>query len=109
MSKLQRKIWFWLGLLLIACPLGLILPDLFKAGDAWGEWDKKTIQENAGFVPKGMDKNAEIWKAPITDYTLNEKSTLPVKSFHYMLSGFVGIAIIGGLTLIITRILHRNE
>ena len=37
--KTTTKLWIGLGVLAIASPLGLYLPDTFKAGEAWGEWN----------------------------------------------------------------------
>lgn len=33
---LAKKLWAGIGALIVLSPLGLILPDRFKAGTAWG-------------------------------------------------------------------------
>jgi len=39
-----NKLWIGLGILILFLPLGLFLPSLFKAGDAWGEWSMETVK-----------------------------------------------------------------
>ena len=53
---LTKKLWIGIGVLIVLSPLGLILPDHFKAGSAWGEWGLEEIQKMTGYVPLGFQK-----------------------------------------------------
>ena len=64
-----KKLWIGIAVLIILTPLGLILPDYFKAGDAWGEWGSDTIQKLVGYVPQGIEKLSNLWNAPLPDYS----------------------------------------
>jgi cobalt/nickel transport protein len=108
MNKFTKKILIGLIALVILSPLGLFLPDKFKAGEAWGEWSIETIKKDLGFVPKGMEKVAEIWKAPLPDYSNgNESNTLFTNSAYYILSGFIGIALIGLVTFVLLKVVRK--
>jgi hypothetical protein len=108
MNKLQRKILLWLFALVILCPIGLYLPQYFHSGDAWGEWDLKTIRQKTGIEPKGMVKNAAIWKAPVPDYKMSENSTPVMQSFHYIFSAVIGISLIFLITFILFKFFRKN-
>lgn len=54
--KTVTKLWIGLGILAVVSPLGLILPEYFKAGDAWGEWGTDTIKDLVGYTPVGLEK-----------------------------------------------------
>ncbi len=43
--KIVTKLWIGLAVLIVLSPLGLILPERFKAGDAWGEWGTDGVKE----------------------------------------------------------------
>ena len=94
MTAFQKKILVILAILAVLSPLGIILPEQFKAGDAWGEWSTETIQELVGFVPEKLKETADLWNAPIPDYNLgDEKSSFAVQALSYILSGAIGIAL----------------
>jgi cobalt/nickel transport system permease protein len=92
----MRRLWVGLGVLLVATPLGLL-----AAGTAWGEWapedfrDAETraeIADTSGGVapvapPKGLERLAQFWTAPIPDYA---PSVVRDPSIGYILSGVVG-------------------
>jgi hypothetical protein len=109
MTKFQKKIFMWLIAFAIITPVGIFLPELFHTNDAWGEWDVKTVKEKNGSAPKGMAKDAAIWKAPIPDYKMNEDTSVLKKSFQYILSGVLGIAFTILVTYGLTKLLTRNE
>ncbi|MCC6345820.1 MAG: PDGLE domain-containing protein [Nitrospirales bacterium] len=90
-------------------PLGIFLPLWFKAGDAWGEWSADTLKELLGYVPEGLEKYAELWKAPLPDYSFNgESSPLALQSFAYIVSGVLGILFVGMAVFLIARFLSRH-
>jgi hypothetical protein len=91
-------------------PLGLIIPALFGAGGAWGEWGLEEMKKLVGYIPEGMQKLAHIWKSPMPDYTVpGQKQGLAVESLGYVLSAIVGIAITAGAVYIITKLLGRKN
>jgi hypothetical protein len=93
--KITTKLWLGLVVLILLSPLGLFLPEHFKAGSAWGEWGAREIQQLVGYVPQGLEKLASLWNAPIPDYAFKgwEEKGLPHLSFAYIISAIVGILI----------------
>jgi len=92
---LTKKLWIGIIALIILAPAGLILPDHFKAGAAWGEWGADEIQEMVGYIPTGLAKLAELWKAPMPDYAFHgwEEKGLLSLSFAYIIAAVVGIGV----------------
>ena len=90
-NKLQKRILIILLVLCLITPLGILLPMFFDAGDAWGEWSAQTVKELTGYIPKGLAKYSDTWKAPLPDYTLNpgDKSVVHQSGF-YIVSGIIG-------------------
>jgi hypothetical protein len=110
MNKNLKKLIIGLLILMVLSPIGLFLPELFHAGDAWGEWSTETVKEDVGYVPEGMEKDAETYKAPLPDYSNgNNKNSLASNSLYYIFSGFVGIGIIGLATFALYKAVKRNE
>lgn len=108
--NITKKLWLGIGILALMSPLGIIIPKWFGAGGAWGEWGLDEIEKAAGFVPEGMKRIAELWKAPLPDYALPVESKGPVmESFGYVLSAIIGIALIAGVMYILTKFLGRKE
>jgi len=108
--KTTTKLWIGLGILILLSPLGLILPEHFKAGDAWGEWGIDSIKELAGYIPQGLKNLSGIWSAPFPDYAFKgwETRGLPHLSLAYIISAVVGIAVIVAIVLFIGKILSKN-
>jgi hypothetical protein len=108
--KLISKLWIALAILIVLSPLGLLLPKHFKAGSAWGEWGIDEIQKLAGYVPKGLQKLASLWKAPLPDYAFKgwEGKALPHLSFAYIISALIGIAAVVLVVLFIGKILTKK-
>lgn len=110
MNKMQKRLFISLIILAILSPIGLILPELFKAGDAWGEWGSDTLQEQLGFIPEGLEKLESLWSAPIPDYNLGgEEASMTVQIFSYILSAVLGIALVGGFILLFSRLIKKHE
>ena len=82
-DKLQRRILILLLILCILTPVGLMLPIYFDAGKAWGEWSAATLKDLIGYVPRGLEKYASLWKAPLADYTFNSKDVSIVHQSGY--------------------------
>jgi cobalt/nickel transport protein len=86
-------------------PAGLYLPDLLKAGPAWGEWGTHDLKRMIGYAPEGMEKTAGAWKAPLPDYALpgqDEASPLR-RGALYVLSALAGTALCFGAAWILAR------
>jgi len=93
--KITAKFWIGMAVLAVLSPLGLILPEHFKAGAAWGEWGSGQMQELVGYIPRGLEKLSSLWSAPIPDYAFKgwEEKGLSYLSFAYIISAIVGIGI----------------
>ena len=100
-----RRLWLGLFALALLTPLGLWLPQRFRAGPAWGEWSPEEVKRMMGYVPEGMKKGAELWRAPLPDY-------FPPKlhpSLGYLLSGLLGAGVTVALAYAMGRLLARRE
>lgn len=108
---LINKLWLGIGILIILSPLGIILPEHFKAGSAWGEWGTDEIRQLVGYVPKGLAKLSSLWNAPISGYTFGvcQEKGLLFLSFSYILSAILGILICIGLTLLLGKFLSKKR
>jgi cobalt/nickel transport protein len=109
--KTTTKLWIGIGILAVLSPLGLILPDKFKAGAAWGEWGNDEINGLIGYVPSGMEKIASIWNSILPDYTFKgwEEKALGHLSIAYIISAIAGIALCIGGTWLIGKLLAKKE
>jgi cobalt/nickel transport protein len=106
----SKKIIIGLLVLIVLLPLGIIIPIKFHAGEAWGEWSIETIKKTLGFVPKGMEKNTKIWKAPLPNYdTPKRNNSILIKSGYYMLSGLIGMVLIIVVTIGLLKIVQKRE
>ena len=109
--KLITKFWIGIAVLIVLSPLGLILPEHFKAGSAWGEWGADEMQKLVGYVPKGLEKLSSLWNAPMPDYAFKgwEEKGLSHLSFAYIVSAVLGIAIITMVVLLLGKLLINKE
>jgi len=99
-----------IGILIVLCPLGLILPHYFKAGEAWGEWSVESIKQQTGHEPAGMKKTAAVYRAPIHDYNIGkEEDPLSKRSLNYIISGLIGTGSILFITFGITKLLALKK
>jgi len=99
MKKITR-LWIGLGILALLTPLGLL-----ASGTAWGEWGVDELSSVLGYVPQGMARFSEVWKAPLPDYTVPGLADTP----SYILSAIVGMALVIGLAWGLGRLLSRRE
>ena len=108
--KLITKFWLGIVVLIILSPLGLILPEHFKAGSAWGEWGADEMQKLVGYVPLRLAKLSSLWKAPLPDYTFKgwEGKGLSHSSFAYIISAAVGIVAIILAVFLLGKILTKK-
>lgn len=110
MTKSQRKLWLGLFVMALLTPLGIILPQKFNAGDAWGEWGIDKLERLLGYAPEGLKRLSDIWKAPIPNYNFGgENASMTVQVISYVASGVLGIAAVGLVVFVITRFMVKNE
>lgn len=97
--------------LVVLTPIGLILPEHFKAGVAWGEWGIEEIKRLAGYVPRGLEKLSSLWSAPVPDYAFKgwEDRPLAGLSIAYIISAVLGVAIIIGVIFIVGKFLSNKK
>ena len=110
MTGFQKKLLIGLFIMALLSPLGFLLPEKFDAEDAWGEWGLEQIEKMLGYVPAGMKKIADLWKAPLPDYNFRgEGASLTTQIISYIASGILGIVIIGAVIYSLSRFLLRQE
>jgi len=108
--KTTTKLWIGLWILILLSPLGLILPEHFRAGDAWGEWGTDSVKELVGYIPKGLEKLSSLWSAPIPDYAFKgwEEKGLSHLSIAYIFSAILGIAVTVLAVMLIAKLLTKR-
>jgi cobalt/nickel transport protein len=110
MEKYQKKLWIGLLILALLTPLGVILPEKFKAGGAWGEWGPEELKKLIGYVPEGLKRLADLWKAPVPDYSFGrEGASMTVQVLSYIVSGLIGVLAVGVVIYLISKVIVRNE
>ena len=109
--KVTTKLWIGLVILIVLSPIGLFLPEHFKAGAAWGEWGMDEIKELVGYIPQGLEKLASVWNAPIPDYAFRgwEEKGLGSLSVAYIFSALVGIVLSAFVVMLIGKFLVRRD
>jgi len=103
-----RKLWFGIGILILLAPMGLILPALFMAHGAWGEWGAGEIKDIAGYLPEGLKRVSELWSAPIAGYAFPGWDKGAKSYGAYIVSGLIGAAIVGALSYLLGSVLKRG-
>jgi len=106
-----RRLWLILLTLALLTPLGLWLPQRLGAGDAWGEWSPKDLGDQAGFLPRGLARLSNLWKAPVPDYAPPgwEEKSFAFQSAAYIASAIFGLLLCGLLILLVGRWLAKKE
>jgi hypothetical protein len=93
-SKNYRKLWMGLGLLILISPLGLLLPELAKAGGAWGEWSGDELRSMLGYVPANLEALQGFWKAILSDYSIAGLQRSWQAKLAYLVCGVIGASVI---------------
>lgn len=100
-----RKLWYALIVLIIFAPLGLI-----AQGTAYGEWSGEEIKAKLGYIPQGMAKFADKWKAILPGYSIPGFGTSFFKSsLGYIVCAIAALILILGITTIISIVKKRNN
>ena len=63
--KTTTKLWIGIGALALASPFGLLLPEKFKAGSAWGEWGAGEIANTGRLYPAWAAKALRPLERPL--------------------------------------------
>ncbi len=108
MTQFQKRLWIGIGIMALLSPIGIILPEKFKAGDAWGEWGTDTMKQMLGYVPAGLGKLSGLWNAPLPDYGFGEGSAPAVQYIGYIVSGLLGVALAGLIVFLLSKILLKH-
>jgi cobalt/nickel transport protein len=109
--KTITKLWFLIAVLAALTPLGLALPEYFKAGSSWGEWGLDEIKGLIGYLPQGLGKLASIWNPPIPDYSFKGWSgkALLSQGFAYISSAVLGILVTAGVVILLGKFFKPKE
>ncbi len=109
MTKFQKKLWIGLLMMALLTPLGILLPEEFKAEEAWGEWGAEKLERLLGYVPEGLRKWADFWKAPIPDYNFGgEGASMTIQVVSYIVSGLFGIGICAFVVYMVSRVMAKH-
>jgi hypothetical protein len=109
--KITTKFWIGLAVLAVLSPLGLLFPEHFKSGSAWGEWGVDGIQKLVGYIPKGLEKFSSLWSAPIPNYAFKGKqgAGLLAPILGYIASALIGIFVVAGLAFLFAKFLSKKN
>ena len=105
-----NKMWYVVIALIVLVPLGLLAP-----GGAFGEGAASDLKSALGFVPAGFAALSGHWHALLDDYGVpntpyaGTAPNLLGQSIGYYVAAVVGIAIIAGVTFLITRLIAARE
>ena len=108
--KITTKLWVGIAVLILLSPIGLIIPEHFKAGSAWGEWGADEMQKLVGYIPQGLEKLSSLWNAPMPDYAFKgwEEKGLPYLSAAYILCAILGIGLTVLIVFLVGKILAKK-
>jgi hypothetical protein len=109
--KTITKLWILIIILIALSPIGILAPEWLKAGAAWGEWGAAELKELVGYIPQGLEKLSELWKAPMPDYAFEGSGDKPlrVQSAAYILSAVIGIFAIVVIAYAAGKMFTRGE
>ncbi len=105
-----KKLWIGIGILALLTPLGIIIPALFGAGGAWGEWSIEEIRKLTGFAPHGMERLSKLWRPPLPNYAVpGQGRGLVGGSIGYLATAVVGAALAAAVGYLVARIAGRRD
>ena len=109
MTRFQKKLWIGLLIMALLTPLGILIPEKFKAEGAWGEWGIDKLEKLLGYVPEGLKKLTDFWKAPIPDYNFGgEGTSRTLHVISYIASGLLGIGVCAFVVFVISRFMAKH-
>ncbi len=101
--KSYRPLWVTLGILAVAAPVGLL-----AQGTAWGEWGPEELPKVVGFVPQGLKELSGLWSGILPDYSLPGWDSGFLAAAGYVASAVLGMLVVAGVTLLVSRLLARR-
>jgi hypothetical protein len=105
-----KKLWIGIGILLLLSPLGVIIPALFHSEGAWGEWGADKIEKMVGYMPAGMKRLADIWRAPFSGYSVpGQGGGSASEGLGYIVTGIVGVAATAGVMYLLVKMITRRN
>lgn len=92
----RRSFWIAGAAIVLLVPIGLWLPRLLGAGNAWGEWSPEDAAHGAkvAHVPTGMHRLSDLWRAPVSDYAFHATENHTYESVQYVFAAVLGVAAI---------------
>jgi cobalt/nickel transport protein len=109
MTRFQKRLCIGLLIMALLTPLGILLPEKFKAEEAWGEWGAEKLEKVLGYVPEGLKKLADFWKAPIPDYNFGgEGASMTLQAISYIASGLLGIGVCAFVVFMVSRFMAKH-
>ncbi len=109
MTSFQKRLWAGLLIMALLTPLGILLPEKFKAEAAWGEWGAEKLEKLLGYVPEGLKKLADFWKAPVPDYNVGgEGASKTLQAISYIASALLGIGVCALIVYTISRFMAKH-
>jgi cobalt/nickel transport system permease protein len=106
-----KRIGAAFALAAVIAPLGLIAP-----GFAYGEGNTQDVEAAFGYIPKGLQDLSGIFSAPLAGYNVplpffsGANAALWHAAVGYQLAGIIGILLVGGVVLLLARLLRgRGE
>ena len=109
MTRFQKKLSIGLLIMALLTPFGILLPEKFKAEGAWGEWGIDKLEKLLGYVPEGLKKLADFWKAPIPDYSFGgEGASMTLQAISYIASALLGIGVCAFVVFVISRFIAKH-
>ena len=103
--KRYKPVLIAILVMVVLTPLGLL-----ATGTAFGEFDTEEIKAAIGYIPKGMAQMADKWNALMPDYSLPALGSAQAASVGgYILSAAVGIAVVGLLIFLMSKLLVKGK
>jgi len=101
----MKKYWHVLIALIVFAPLGLL-----TKGNAYGEWSGNELKSKIGFIPEGMTRLSDKWKALLPHYSIpGWDSNFINSSLGYIFCAIVALVIILTITSVISFLSKRKN
>lgn len=97
-----KKLFYVMMVMILLTPLGLL-----TTYSTWGEWSRKELKKMLGYVPRGLDRFADIWKGILPDYQHASASTSFAQAIFYIFSAILGALIIYVILTILLKHLKK--
>lgn len=90
----------------LLAPLGIIVPKLFDAGSAWGEWSSEELHKMFGQVPQGIVHGSRLWRPILPDYAPHGQEP---SALWIIIIAMLGGAATVGIVMLLGRLLSRGK